>query len=66
VSLVRYFDADDRSLCWGLQGWALQTIGGLPCGSGPPTIAGFLLHGIFFGMAWQFPFFQRETEVNSR
>jgi hypothetical protein len=32
----------------------------------PPGITGFLLHGIFFGMAWQLPFFQRETEVNRR
>jgi hypothetical protein len=34
--------------------------------SGPPGITGVLLHGIFFGMAWQSPFFQRETEVNRR
>jgi hypothetical protein len=32
----------------------------------PPSATSFLLRGIFFWMAWQFPFFQRETEVNSR
>jgi hypothetical protein len=31
-----------------------------------PRITGFLLRGIFFGMAWQSRFFARETAVNRR
>jgi hypothetical protein len=32
----------------------------------PLSATGFLLRGIFFGMAWQVPCFQRETKVNRR
>jgi len=33
---------------------------------GLPSATGFLLRGIFVGMAWQSRFFQRETMVKRR